>query len=170
VADITLLAVGGVALAAPGSVPDAGTAQVDGRVWAILRLGDRVDLGGDFTHVNGAARNRLAAVNATTGALTGWNPKANGSVRTLAASPDGARLYAGGDFTSVGGTSRGRLAALDAATGALDTAWKPGTANATVRSIAVSGNRVYLGGTFTSLKGRSRTRLALVDGTTGALE
>jgi trimeric autotransporter adhesin len=169
-AAITLLAVGGVALAAPSSVPDAGTAQTDGRVLAILRLGNRVYLGGDFTHVNGVARNRLAAIDATTGKLTNWNPNANGSVRTLAASPDSTRIYAGGTFTSVGGTYRGRLAALDAATGGLDPTWKPGTANSTVRSIAVSGNRVYIGGDFTTLKGQSRERLALVVGATGALD
>jgi outer membrane protein assembly factor BamB len=173
---ITLLAVFGLffwappASAAPRSVPDAGTVQTDGRVWAILRLGSRVYLGGDFTHVNGVARNRLAAINATTGQLRGWNPNANGSVRTLAASPDGTRLYAGGSFTSVGGTYRGRLAALDAASGALDPSWKPGTANSTVRAIAVSGSRVYIGGDFTTLKGLSRERLALVDGATGALD
>ena len=169
-AAVMLLAVSGAVWATPSSVPDAGTVQTDGRVWAILRMGDRVYLGGDFTHVNGVARNRLAAINAATGELTNWNPNANGSVRTLTAAPDGSRLYAGGAFTSVSGTYRGRLAALNAATGGLDTTWKPGTANSTVRAIAVSGGRVYIGGNFTILKGQSRQRLARVDGVTGALD
>ncbi|MGI8911359.1 MAG: hypothetical protein ACR2JR_12530 [Rubrobacteraceae bacterium] len=169
VATAVLLAYG-VALAVPASVPDTGTVQADGRVWTILKSGNRVYLGGDFTRIDGVQRNRLAAINATTGDLTGWNPNANGSVRTLAVSADGTRLYAGGSFTRVGGTYRGRLAAIDATTGALDPTWKPGTANSTVRSIVASAGRVYLGGSFTTLNGQNRTRLALVNGTTGALD
>ena len=167
---VAVLLAGGVASAALSNLADAGTVDADGQVRAILEVGDRVYLGGDFTHINGVARNHLAAINATTGELTNWNPNANGGVRTLAASPDGTRLYVGGAFTNVGGASRSRLAALDAATGALDTTWQPGAANATVRAIAVSGSRVYVGGDFTALKGQSRQRLALVDGATGALD
>jgi hypothetical protein len=167
----TLLASGAVLAATSVSgVPDEGTVQTDGRVSAVLVSGGRVYLGGSFTHVNGAERNRLAAVDAETGELTGWDPNASGSVRSLALSADGTRVYAGGTFTGIGGAYRGRLAAVDAATGALDPAFKPGTANSTVRAIAVSGNRVYLGGDFTTVKGASRGRLALVDGTTGALD
>jgi hypothetical protein len=168
----TLLGVGGVALAAatPRDLPDAGTVQTDGQVSAVVVAGGRVYLGGHFTHVNGVERNRLAAIDATTGQLTDWNPNANDSVRSLAVSADGARIYAGGAFTNVGGTYRGRLAALDAATGGLDPTWKPGTANSTVHAIAVSGSRVYVGGNFTTLKEQSRGRLALVDATTGALD
>jgi hypothetical protein len=167
-----LLALGGAALAVTSvsGVPDAASVQVDGRVSAVLVSGGRVYLGGSFTHVNGAERNHLAAIDAATGELTGWDPNANGSVRSLAASSDGTRIYAGGTFTGIGGVYRGRLAAIDAATGALDAAFKPGTANSTVRAIAVSGNRVYLGGDFTTVKGASRGRLALVDGATGALD
>jgi hypothetical protein len=168
-----LVAFGGVAWAALSNQADPGTVNVDGQVLTILEVGNRVYLGGDFTHVDGVPRSHLAAVDATTGALTGWDPNAGGSnpsVRALASSPDGSRIYAGGAFTSIGGTSRGRLAAIDASTGALVTAWNPGSANDTVRAIAVSGNRVYVGGSFTSLQGQSRTRLALLDGTTGVLD
>ena len=163
-----LLAVGGAALAATSGTPDAGTVQTNGQVSAILVAGGKTYLGGHFTKVNGVERNRLAAVDTTTGQLTDWNPNANSIVRSLAVSTDGTRVYAGGDFSAVGGNARQRLAAIDTSTGAVDPAWKP-TANATVRALTVSGNRLYLGGGFSKVNGQSRTRLALVDASTGAL-
>src|SRR5829696_8210655 len=113
VATAMLLATGGVALAAAtvSGVPDAGTVQTDGRVTAIVSAGGQVYLAGYFTHVNGVPRNHLAAVDATTGQLTAWDPNANGAVQALDVSSDGTRIYAGGPFTSVGGLSRPRLAA-----------------------------------------------------------
>jgi Ca2+-binding RTX toxin-like protein len=134
-----------------------------------LVAGDRIYLGGYFTHVDGVERNHLAAINAATGELTNWDPNANGSVRTLALSDDGTRIYAGGTFSSVSGVTRRRLVSLDAATGAVDPSWKP-TANSAVRTLAVSGSSVYLGGDFTTVKGENRTRLALVDGVAGDLD
>jgi dipeptidyl aminopeptidase/acylaminoacyl peptidase len=128
-----------------------------------------VYLGGNFTHVNGVARNHLAAVDAATGQLTAWNPNANEDVRSLAISPDGTRIYAGGQFTSVGGLYRGRLAAIGAASGAVDTTWTPRT-DAAVRAIAVRGAKVYIGGKFAAVNGQPRARLALVDAGTGSLD
>src|SRR5215207_4211164 len=147
------------------SAPDEGTVDVDGRVSAILAVGNRVYLGGDFTHVNGVLRNHLAAVDSTTGELDPtWTPSAEDSVRALVASPDGTRIYVGGAFTSINGISRGRLAALDPTTGAV-MAWRPAPASGgPVRAIAVSGNRLFIGGSFTSVSGQSRPYLALIDG------
>ena len=165
-----LLALGGAALAATvGGTPDAGTVQTDGQVSAVAVSGGKVYLAGFFTHVNGVPRDRLAAVDASTGQLTGWNPGADGAVRALAASPDGSRIYAGGSFTSVGGAARNRLAAIDAATGTVDPYWTP-RANDGVRAIAVRGNGVYLGGRFTRVNGQDRARLARVDATAGSLD
>jgi hypothetical protein len=159
----------GVALAAVSATPDPGTVDASGQVSAILRLGDRVYLGGKFNHVNGEPRARLAAIDAATGELTDWNPGADGEVRALAASSDGTRIFAGGEFTEVGGEAHGRLAAIDAASGSVDAAWDP-QADRTVRSLAVSGDRVYLGGDFTQVDGQVRQRLAMVDAATGELD
>lgn len=156
------------ASAAPSSMPDEGTVQADGRVNAILLAGNRIYLGGEFTHVNGVSREHLAALNASTGKLTSWAPRANGPVRALAASSDGSRIYAGGSFTYVNGRSRKQLAALDPTTGSLDPNWTP-NANYTVYALAVVGNRVYLGGAFTAVNGQGRSRLARVNTVTGAL-
>lgn len=161
----------GVAFAAPLSpLADTGTANTNGRVSTILVLGDKVYLGGSFTHVGGVQRNRLAAIDASTGQLTDWNPNANGNVRALAASADGTRVYAGGSFSAVGGASRQRLVSLDASTGEVDAGFKINGLNATVQAIAVSGNSLYIGGEFTSVQGQSRSRLARVDATTASLD
>ena len=167
---VAVLLASGVASAALSNLADAGTVNVDGQVRTVLEVGNRIYIGGDFTHVDGTSRNYLAAIDATTGELVqGWNPNPNGGVRSLAASADGTRLYVGGAFTTIGGINRQRLAAFDTATGTLDGRWDVWV-NSTVRALAVSGSRLYLGGDFTSVKDVSRSRLALVDGTTGALD
>src|SRR5207244_3902572 len=112
--------------------------------------------GGDFSGanaINGSVpRNRAAAVDATTGAATGWDPNAADSVLALAVS--GSTVYLGGDFSganAINGTlTRDRLAAVDAATGAA-TAWDP-DANFSVLALAGDGGGgVIAGGGFTSL-------------------
>src|ERR671914_2336789 len=81
VAVTTVLLAAGVALASLTNTPDADTVGANGRVWDILRAGDRVYLAGRFTQVTTqdgttVARNNLAAIDATTGQLTSWNPSA----------------------------------------------------------------------------------------------
>jgi len=51
-------------------------------------------------------------VNATTGAVTGWDPNANSplGIFTLAASPAAGTVAAGGDFTLAGGRSQRHFA------------------------------------------------------------
>lgn len=150
------------------AVPD-DTAQTDGRVSAIVVAGDRIYLGGAFTHVDGVPRGGLAAIDATTGRLTDWNPGTDGEVFALAMSADGSRLYVGGDFARVGTVERRRMAAVDPVTGAVERQWTAGT-NRTVRALALRGNRLYLGGSFTTVKGLARERLAVVDADTGEPE
>ena len=72
--------------------------------------GGTVYAGGSFASIGGQARNRLAALDATTGLPTAWNPDANNSVLTLAVS-DGT-VYAGGQFTAIGGQARSGIAFL----------------------------------------------------------
>ena len=77
--------------------------------------GSTVYAGGDFNSIGGQTRNLIAALDATTGLATAWDPNANGTVRTLAVS--GSTVYAGGQFNSIGGQTRNRIAALDATHG-----------------------------------------------------
>lgn len=176
-----LLALGGLVLLALPASADLGkapdrTVGANDRVWAIVRAGDRIYLGGRFTALKtedgqSIARNRLAAVDANTGEVVAdWNPNANGIVRAMSLSPDGRRLYIGGSFTSVGGHARNNLAAIDLATGAVDGGWEAGT-NRVVNALATSGSGgVYVGGNFTMAKGKPRTGLAKFDGATGTLD
>src|SRR5215217_1463601 len=133
VATATLLA-SGVALATFSDTPDPGTVGTNGRVWDILRAGDKIYLAGRFTQIiqpdgTTVPRNNLAAIDASTGQLTGWNPSVTrlsgaSSVQKMALSTDGSRLFIGGNFTRVGGLVRQRLAAVDPTTGAVDRNWR----------------------------------------------
>ena len=114
------VATGGPAGAVVSATPDWGNnppCQANGRVIAVAYRGDTLFLGGQFSLVGGQPRNNLAACNAASGAVLGWNPNANGAVRAIKVS-NGGRVYVGGDFTSVGGAARSRIASLSAASGA----------------------------------------------------
>src|SRR5581483_1775527 len=147
---------------------------------ALSADGSRLYTSGDFAHLGGAARRRLAAV-ATAGAGAvdaAWDPASapgfpDAEVRALALSPDGARLYAGGgvdnDDPSLVGPPRRLLVALDAATGAADPAFDPRPAAATF-ALAASAGTVYAGGQFTSVNGLPRANLAALDAATGSAD
>ncbi len=162
------------ASAAIASTPTLTWTPTTGRVYAVARVGDAVVIGGTFTALwspNGAttvSRNRLAAFDATTGALLPWNPGANDVVRALEPSADGTGVYVGGAFTTVGGAARARLALVSLASGAVSTTFAPRPAS-TVLALERIGGRVFLGGYFSSVNSTTRLRLAAVDAGTGAL-
>jgi trimeric autotransporter adhesin len=157
-----LLACGVAFAAALSSQPkNAPTVHTNDTVWTSLRVGDTVYLGGAFTSVNGKPRSGLAAINANTGRLTAWAPKANGAVLALAASPSGDSIYAGGEFTSVNGIARGHVVAISASTGRVRKEWNA-HADLPVYSLATWGRRVYLGGEFRKVNGSNRLHLAAV--------
>jgi hypothetical protein len=143
--------------------------QTNGRVNAVAYLGGTLYLGGSFTAVNGTTRNRLAACDAATGNLLGWNPNANNVVRALKVSPAGTRVYVGGDFSAVGGAARSRVAALSPSSGAAF-GWSP-YVNDSVKAVTTSnsGATVYVGGDFDSAEGAGRSRLASFNATSGNL-
>lgn len=152
------------------------TYQANGRVAAILPVGNTIYLAGSFTSLRPygdpagtgeVARNYLAAVDKATGQLLPWNPGANKEAYALAASADGSTIYVGGLFTKVGGLTRQKVAALSSTSGA-PTSWAP-TANNKVLAIAVTSSRIFLGGTFTTVNGTARASLASLTAT-GALD
>lgn len=129
-----------------------------------------VYIGGEFAAVGGEPREDIAAIDASTGHATAWNPSAHNPqifdyccVYELAMG-DGV-VYAGGMFTQIGGQARQHLAALDKATGQA-TPWNPG-ADMFVDVLAVHGNTVYAGGPFAVIAGVARGRLAALDAGTG---
>ncbi|GAA1247747.1 hypothetical protein [Oryzihumus leptocrescens] len=86
---------------------------------AVSPDGTRVYGGGSFTAAGdgstSTARNRLAAWDATTGALAPWSPSADNTVEALSVDPGAGTVYAGGLFSTLGGAARARLGAVDAA-------------------------------------------------------
>ena len=68
-------------------------------------------IGGEFTQVNGSARNRLARLAADGTLDSTFDVSVDGTVRALAVS--GTTVYLGGDFGTAGGQTRQRLAAID---------------------------------------------------------
>jgi hypothetical protein len=149
--------------------------RANGSVAKILvgAAGATVYLSGTFTTIQGSSggpytRNRVAAVSSTTWNPTAFNPDSNGTVSTLAFSPDGLTLYAGGAFTGIGGaTPLNYIAALDPTTGVAST-WNPGP-SAAVSTIVVGtdSSTVYAGGSFTTIGGGTRNRIAGLSASTG---
>ncbi len=132
-------------------------------VQALAVLGPTVYAAGNFTSIGGQTRMRIAALDATTGLATAWNPNASYNVYALAVL--GTTVYAGGIFTSIGGQTRNCIAALDATTG-LATTWNP-NANGEINALVASGTIVYAGGAFTSIGGQTRHNIAALDPATG---
>jgi hypothetical protein len=112
-------------------------------------------------------RNRIAALDATTGAVkTAFAASTNGKVRTLAVS--GSVVYAGGNFTTAGGQARTRLAAFAASNGAV-TAWAPTADSEVFTLVAPAGSgKVVTGGRFENLNGSPNYGMGALDATTGA--
>lgn len=169
VAALVAVVASGPANAAVSEDPVA-TPVFDGPVYAAAISGNIVYVGGEFTSavIKGkqTARARLAAFDATTGALLNWAPTADRTVRAVAMDPDGS-VWAGGDFQSVNGERRDSLAKLSPL-GALD----PATftiSGGTPRSLAVGHGRLYLAGAFTAVNGVKRGNVAAIDLTTRTL-
>jgi hypothetical protein len=142
---------------------------------AIVQIGNRVIVGGDFTAVrqtaNGAdiARSHIFAFNATTGAIdTGFAPNLDRAVLALAPAPDG-NVFAGGNFNTVNGASAPKLVKLNVTNGQRVTSFTA-TADARVRRLAIRGDKLYVGGLFSRLAGAARSNLGAVNATTGAID
>jgi hypothetical protein len=152
------------AWASIAATPDAQMPGVDGRVWALLRIGDTVYVGGQFQNVvmpNGTLvpRSDLAAFGVD-GSLKTWAPAVGGSGIVFALATDGSRIFVGGDYTSVGGAARESLSAVDLSGNVL--AWNADASNQ-VRALTITGSTMYVGGQFGFLDGAHRTRLAAID-------
>ena len=129
--------------------------------------GKRIYIGGTFTAVGGVTRNRIAAVDATTGALiTTFAAGVDYTVKSIVATD--TTVYIAGAFTNANSTARTRFAAFNATNGAL-MAWAP-TADATVNAMVLSPDgAIIAGGAFANVNGSPAYGLAKIDATSGAL-
>ncbi|HKY76171.1 MAG TPA: hypothetical protein VJS45_08530 [Acidimicrobiia bacterium] len=159
------------------ATPSWGTSKIDGKskaykVSAIVEAGGIAYMGGDFKKMTRSGstkyRNRLAAVNGTTGEITSWNPNASGKVHAMELSSNGENVFVGGDFSYIGGKYTSKLAKVNLATGKVDPNFKV-SVKGRVRALTLHGDRLYVGGDFWSIGGQPRPKLAAVDPYTGAL-
>ncbi len=140
-------------------------ASSGGDVRSLAISGSTVYVAGSFNAIGGQSRLGLAAVDATSGAATSWNPNPDRQPSTVSVS--GSNVFAGGNFNSVGGVARQNLAAVDATT-LQPTAWNPG-ADGAVDSLTLDGSTLYATGSFQHIGGASRARLAALDTGTGSV-
>ena len=127
-----------------------------------LQPDGKIVLGGDFTAVNTAPRNRIARMNFNGSLDLGFNPRsgADGFVSAIALQDDG-KVLIGGGFTSIDGILRKSIARLNT-NGVLDTTFNPGAgADGPIRTIAVeSDGKILIGGDFLTFDGTNRNFFA----------
>ncbi len=136
-------------------------------MFALLRTGSDLIVGGGFRQIAGQARASVARVSlASPVTPSAFDTPINGGERNayaLALSPDRNTLYAGRDFFA---GSFQHLLRLNAQTVApIDTTWKP-QPNAQVRALALLGPWLHAGGSFSGVTPQPYSNLMRV-ATTG---
>ena len=137
--------------------PSAG---VSSRVNTIAVQPDgKILVGGEFTHIAGVTRNRIARLNADGSVDATFNPGADGWVDAVVVQPDGKILVAG-SFTGLGGgtgtTPRENVGRLNA-DGSVDTGFSDPEANSGIEALALQPDgKVVIGGNFRKLSGTTR--------------
>lgn len=159
--------------------PVLGTPHaMNGAVYGIAQVGDRIVVVGSFTRVSPAAtyhrpkddlvRRGIFAFDARTGAIDRSFRVSLGGGQANAVDTDGTHLFVGGDFTSVNGRTRhARLVKLTA--GGRVVGGFRARPDDDVDTLVVRGARVYVGGSFTHVGPRARSRLAAVATSNGAV-
>jgi hypothetical protein len=148
--------------------------STDTTVRQIAQCGNTVYAVGDFSTVGATNKPTLTrhgafSWDATTGAISSWNPNANGMVDSIAFSADCASVYLAGAFTTLNGHTATRLVKVSSSTAAIDPAFSPAPTNEVFTIVRV-GSRIFAGGLFTKIAGTSRAVLATVNATSGAID
>ena len=144
---------------ASGTLDNSFDPNANGTVNVFLLQPDgKIVVGGSFTSVGGAARNRIARITAGGTADSGFNPNVGGTVNTLVQQTDG-KIVVGGSFTSVGGTVRNQIARLSA-DGTLDSSFDPNASSMISALVQQTDGKIVVGGVFTSVGGATRNRIA----------
>jgi hypothetical protein len=179
-----LVAMPSVALAGFEEVPDP-TWMTNGTVYAIVRSGDHVYIGGQFTRVRSTPPGvkgptvksiGIARLDAETGvADKTWTPEVTRSdgkrAVVFAIAVTGGKVFFGGKFDRVDGQPRRNFAAVAQANAALDAGADSLVGSgfgSPIRGMIASSTRVYAAGYFSSVDGQPRAHLAAFD-TSGEL-
>jgi len=155
--------------------PTLASSGTDGTVEQVRQLvpcGDMMYAVGTFTSIRQGGttypRNNAFSFNATTGAVSSWNPNVNGKVNSVALTADCGTAYLGGVFQNVGGQNATNLAAVqgEGTAGAFISTFKH-TADRQVSALLMSGSHLLVGGYFTVINTTSRGYFASLNPTTG---
>ena len=148
---------------------------LDGTVKDILRVGNTVVVGGEFTKVGGVggdehARTNLFAFEHGTGRIIrDFAPDVDAVVTSLAPGPDRSVLV-GGRFTTVNGKDSRGLARLSLANGSAVPGFTAVLDDGATNRIATDGAHLYVGGNFTGVSKTARTGLARLNTRTGKVD
>ena len=162
---------------ADGSVVTGGgfvPPNVSGQVRGLGITSSTIYVGGNFSAANGSARTRLAAFQASTGAITSWAPAAAGGyVWAMTMSPDKTRVIPAGSFTTLNGQAAYGMGSVNASDGSVNP-WpaqekiRAAGANGAITSIKADGTQVY-GTSYAFGAGASYEGTFAVDPTSGQI-
>jgi len=169
----------GPALAATGPVsatPAAGTPQLattgtTEQVRQLVQCGGTMYAVGSFTSIkrySGTfARDNAVSFSATSPYMvTSWNPDVNGTVNSIAFSPDCSTAYLGGKFTSIGGTAVKNIAAVSTSTGAVISSFGA-NANGQVETLQYYNGHLLTGGYYTKINNSANPYMTSLNPSTG---
>ncbi len=147
-----------------GERADDATVQVSGgEVRAISQVGEKIVVGGTFTHVGPARRGAMAPIDLLSGDFVSAFPDIDGAVFAVESDGVGGH-WVGGNFASVGGQAVQHLVHL-LADGSIDSTFSAAV-NGPVRTIVRSSTSLAIGGDFTTVNGAPSPRVAMLT-TTG---
>lgn len=138
------------------------------RVRAILKVGDNVFVGGNFTNIGGTPMNSIAkwdTSNNVWSALVGGLSGVGSGDGCRALGTDGTYLYVGGSFTDASGVANtANFARYDISNNIWGSITTSGQLDGQCNTIAVTPTDVYIGGQFTLVNGVTGTqRIARYD-------
>ena len=173
------IVVGGSHLPASANLREraARTWMTNGKVFALVRAGDMLILGGRFSKLlppsgsdaSPITVSNVAALDIATGQPLAFSPPVTGDgaqVRALAVA-DG-RLYIGGSFARLGGTAAGNIGAVRLSDATRIGSFAPHV-RGRVLSLLATSDRLYAGGAFGRVDGVPRAKLAAWEMPNGAL-
>jgi hypothetical protein len=177
---VSLFGVAGTAASAAtgpvSSTPASGTPQLNKtgtteQVRQLVQCGGTMYAVGSFTSIKQKStvytRNNAFSFSATSPyTVTSWNPDVNGTVNSIAFSPDCSTAYLGGKFTSIGGTTVKNIAAVSTSTGAVISTFTS-NASAEVETLLMYNGHLLTGGYFKTINGSKNAYMASLSPSTG---
>lgn len=149
---------------------------LDGQVYGMAVVGDKVVVGGRFTTVQNAGsqnqltRRNIFAFDRDTGKVVGsFEPKIDGTVYDVAPAKN-RTVVVGGTFTTVNGKTRRALTRLRVSDGGRVGGFRPRIPWGQVRDVVTKQGMIYAGGTFGKVGGLTRKALARLRLSDGAVD